>query len=403
MLGIGLRVAEDPRSGSGRQRPGWVGRAATIQMLDLLSEEAYTEHDVRTGIFGEKFNIFLPIAINPSHFHRAEATLQSSLLEVHRLWVRPDKIAPWPLCIVEVLPRLMNHMVLELVKDCDTQLQNTSGGQGRGHLLSRDQQWSVKKSSEKALQGYCLLLDLFQKLVKRFSEVEGQIRRRVTLFQGSQEGRHKSGTPDLGEFLAYLLVLKEDWGTYCVSFFEELLARNVVWYLDGRNGKRSLVHLAHLEEDSHVSLKRLQETFERSSQSLRLFMFQVSFLRLVSKGIHSHYGYPSADDSSAIFQQTREIYAAKDWDDLLRICEYQLPVSARSNWRPHVCKMLKTAVRHSQAVEYHVMPYSQHQLYYWRQRAEYRCPAPSWWQFNDPERYALRPSPPADLSFFPRK
>jgi ubiquitin-protein ligase len=398
VLGIGLRVSDEVRStAQGRPRSGFVGRAATIRMLDLLSLEAYMEHGVRTGIYGEHFNVFLPIAIDPSHFTRAEIILRESLLHIHRMWVRPEKVARWPLCIVEVLPRLMNHMVLELVKDCDTQLQNS------GRSLSSDQRWTVKRSSEKALQGYCLLLDLFEKLANRFPEVERELRSRVSLFRRSQGGRHKSRTPDLGMFLTYLLVLKEDWSTYCVSFIEELLARNVVWYLDGsKTGNRSLAHLAHLEDDTYVSLQRLQETFAASSHSLKLFMFQVSFLRLVSKGIDSHYGYPSPEDSRNIFQQTQEIYAVKDWDGCLRICEYQLPESARQNWRPHVCKMLKMAVSHSETAKYHVVPCSKHQLYYWRSLAERTCPTPSWWHFGDPDRYTLRNLRPGVLSFFPR-
>lgn len=393
VLGIGLRVSDEVRStAQGRPHSGFVGRAASIRMLDLLSLEAYTEHGVRTGIYGEEFNVFLPIAIDPSHFTRAETILRDSLFHIHRMWVRPEKMAGWPLCIVEVLPRLMNHMVLELVKDCDTQLQNT----GRGL-------WTVKRSSEKALQGYCLLLDLFEKLAKRFPEVERELRSRVSLFRQSQGARHKSRTPDLGMFLTYLLVLKEDWSSHCVSFVKEFLARNVVWYLDGsKSGNRSLAHLAHLEDDSYVSVLRLRETFAASSRSLKLFMFQVSFLRLVSRGIDSHYGYPSPEDSRNMFQQTQEIYAVQDWDDCLRICEYQLPESARQNWQPHVCKMLKMAVSHSQTAKYHVVPCSKHQLYYWRSLAEPTCPTPSWWDFGDPYRYSLHNLRPGALSFFPR-
>ncbi|KAG0588248.1 hypothetical protein KC19_2G228500 [Ceratodon purpureus] len=390
VLGIGLTVPAGDIHCLPRTR--FIGRAATITMLDLLSEEAYTQHLVRTGICGEKFNVFLPIAISPLHFRSALTILKDSLLHLHRTWVRPEKLERWPLCIVEVLPRLMNHMVLELVKDCD-ELQ--SSGQG----LSGNRQWTVKKSSEKALQGYCLLLDLFQKLAKQFPEVGREIRNRVTMFQGSEGGRQKSRTPDLGHFLTYLLVLQENWSTYCVRFTEELLARNVVWYLDGsKKDKPSLVHLAHLEDDSYVSLQRLRETFAANAHSLKLFMFQVSFLRLVSKGIDSHYGYPSPENSTSIFQQTQEIYAVKDWDACLRICEYPLPVN---KWRPYVCKMLKMAVVHSQAAKYHVMPFSKQQLYYWRWRAEPTCPAPSWWRPGDIDRYGLHRLRPKGLSFFP--
>ena len=150
----------------------------------------------------------------------------------------------------------MNHMVLELVKDSDTQLQNREH-ESSSSRLSGSQRSIVKRSFEKALQGYYLLLDLFEKLAKRFSEVERKIRRQVSLFRGSDLGRHKSGTPDLGEFLIYLLVLKEEWRTYCMSFVVELLVHNVVWYLDGRNGNNNLVHLTYLEDDTLSCCKYL--------------------------------------------------------------------------------------------------------------------------------------------------
>ena len=97
-----------------------------------------------------------------------------------------------------------------------------------------------------------------------------------------------------------------------MSFVAELLARNVVWYLDSRIGNNNLVHLAYLEDDTCESVQRVEETFTANSWALRLLMFQVSILRLVSKGINSHYRYPSAGDSRKVFEQTQEIYVVKD-------------------------------------------------------------------------------------------
>lgn len=51
-------------------------------------------------------------------------------------------------------------------------------------------------------------------------------------------------------------------------------------------------------------------------------MFQVSFLKLVLKRIDSHYAYPSIEDNKSIFQIMQEIYAIKDSDVYLHICEY---------------------------------------------------------------------------------
>ena len=86
MLGIGLQ-SEEETSGSrhGCPRPSrWMGRPASIWMLDVVSHEAYLEHGVRTGIYGEDFNVFLPIAINASHFRQAQTILKDSLMNIHR-------------------------------------------------------------------------------------------------------------------------------------------------------------------------------------------------------------------------------------------------------------------------------------------------------------------------------
>ena len=57
-------------------------------MLDVVSHEAYSEHGVRTGIYSEDFNVFLPIAIDASHFHQAQTILKDSLMNIHQNWVR---------------------------------------------------------------------------------------------------------------------------------------------------------------------------------------------------------------------------------------------------------------------------------------------------------------------------
>lgn len=224
------------------------------------------------------------------------------------MFVQPWKFISGVLCVVEVLPRLMNGMVLDLVKDCD---EDKIAGWS---TLTPGRQWAVKKASEKELQGYCLLLHLFANLANPYPVVEAELRRRVALFRQSASGRHKHSTPDIGEFLTYLLVLNVDWQTYCIPSVEELLARNVVWFLEGRTASNKkyphLAHLAHLEDHTYVSLQRLRETFEASLRSLRLVMFQVSFLRLAqaeSEGVNSQYGYPSVETSEALFHQTQRI------------------------------------------------------------------------------------------------
>lgn len=77
VLGIGLSV-DIPHWNAFRltisNRPPTLlgGASATVRVLDLFSYEAFTDHSVRTGIYGESFNVFLPVALDDHHFLRAE-------------------------------------------------------------------------------------------------------------------------------------------------------------------------------------------------------------------------------------------------------------------------------------------------------------------------------------------
>ncbi|RIB30799.1 hypothetical protein C2G38_2238064 [Gigaspora rosea] len=67
----------------------------------------------------------------------------------------------------------------------------------------------------------------------------------------------------------------EFWSEFCPYFLEELLARNVVWFLN-QNAR-----LAYIEPNNYHSKYRLNTTFELNNTSLRLILFQISFLKIM--------------------------------------------------------------------------------------------------------------------------
>lgn len=332
----------------------------TISEFDLFSYEAFKDHGLREGIWGGTFTNFLPLVLNKLHFTRALPIIKSSLMTL-----RGEIGKPWnSSAILKTIPSLMNTTVVALMKACDE-----SGQSSRSKVL---------KASEKALQGYCLLLHLLLKLSKQFPEIITEAENKVKAFtQPNGRNRHKYSTPDLGEFMIYLFLAKNaSWSEFVPCFLKELFSRNVVWYLCNVPG------LAFLEPDNYVSKYRVEETFTQSGTSLRLVMFQIAFLKMV-KGkeddMDRRYGYPSNEMSNSLLSLIKKIYAAKTWNVFFDMIDFPL---SEKNWESKVCGMLKNAVSDSETSKYHQNPYTINELFYLRRTNEAKIPIPDSWLNN---------------------
>ncbi|EXX60046.1 uncharacterized protein OCT59_020465 [Rhizophagus irregularis] len=334
-------------------------RKITISEFDLFSYEAFKDHGLREGIWGGNFTNFLPLVLNKTHFNRALPIIKSSLMAL-----RGEIGKPWnSSAILKTIPSLMNTTVVALMKACDE-----SGQPSRSKVL---------KASEKALQGYCLLLHLLLKLSKQFPEIITEAENKVKAFNRDRRNRQKSSTPDLGEFMIYFFLAKNvSWSEFVPCFLKELLSRNVVWYLCKVPG------LAFLEPEDYVSKYRVEETFTQSGTSLRLVMFQIAFMNMV-KGkeddMDRRYGYPSNEMSNSLLSLIKEIYAAKTWNVFFKVIGFPLP---EKNWESEICDMLTNAVRDSEASKYHQNPYTNNELFYLRRTNEANIPTPNSW-LND--------------------
>ncbi|PKY57218.1 hypothetical protein RhiirA4_448942 [Rhizophagus irregularis] len=126
----------------------------------------------------------------------------------------------------------------------------------------------------------------------------------------------------------------------------------------------------------------MKETFTQSGTSLRLVMFQVSFLKMV-KGkeddMDRRYGYSSNEMNISFI---KKIYAAKTWNVFFDMIDSPLP---EKNCESEVCDMLIYAVKDSEISGYHQNPYTNNELFHLRRKHEAKIPAPSSWLNNENE------------------
>ncbi|CAI2169596.1 852_t:CDS:2 [Funneliformis geosporum] len=356
ILGVGVRVGRGPIN----------RRELGLSEFDLFSYEAFKDHNLRQGIWGDHFTNFLPVALNKYHFKRSLPIIQSTLMEL-----REERGKPWnPSVILKTIPGLMNTMVVALMNACD----------------ERSARSKVLKASEKALQGYCLLLHLLLKLSKIFPQIITEAEKKINAFMHpDRKNRHKTSTPNLGEFMIYLFLAKNiSWSRFVACFLEELLSRNVVWYLN------SAPELSFLEKSNYVSKYRLEKTFNLSGISLRLVMFQVAFLKMMrgkEVEMDRKYGYPSDEMSVSLLSLIKEIYAAKTWNIFFNMINFPLP---KTNWESKVSVMLINAVKDSEKSGYHQNPYTIDELLHLRKKKESTVPTPDNHISNDEiEKYGV--------------
>ncbi|CAG8545308.1 9891_t:CDS:2, partial [Scutellospora calospora] len=358
VLGIGVRAGY----GSIEKRE------LIIEEFDLFSYEAFKDHNLRDGIWGNNFTHFLPIALNQNHFNRSLPILKLSLMQLR-------DYSEWnPSIIFKTIPGMMSAMVVNLMKACDD-----SGAQS---VSNRN--LVVLKASEKALQGYCLLLHLLTMLAEKYPEITKEAENKISRFMSSEVERRKSHAPNLGELMIYLFLCKNMvWSEFCPYFLQELMARNVVWFLNKDPG------LAYIEPENYRSDYRLNATFELSSTSLRLVLFQVSFLKImqgIREDMKHRYGYPSDEMSTSLLLLIKQIYNVKTWDVFFKMIDFSLP---EQKWKLVVSKMLKNAISESYKSGYHQVPYTVNELYFIRLKKESRMPPPRCWNNGSEEMNRL--------------
>lgn len=136
--------------------------------------------------------IVLNVSLDVQHSLAYQRRYQGNLYNVQQadtvLESLVDKFDP--MMVLEVLPRLMNHTIVSMMKVSDD-------GEGNVQYLHH---------SEKSLLGYCSFHHMLLEMCRRYPQIQKQIDKALEGFWRHESARVKLVQPDLGELLVYLSV-----------------------------------------------------------------------------------------------------------------------------------------------------------------------------------------------------
>ncbi|PPQ96670.1 hypothetical protein CVT26_010299 [Gymnopilus dilepis] len=351
--------------------------------FDWLSMEAFDSYEVRKSIQKRDFNYFLPLAFNRPHFKRAwvdickrltilDAAVYRAEAAIAQKTRRPSNRRTGPPAkayqSVEVLYRMMNNVVVSLMKSCDD-MELTSGHSHGGVTLLL--------ASEKAVISYCHLFHLLISLSGVTSLILQDATNKVRAFIDQPFTRNKNRTPDMGEFIVLItlvLVLPPldpknplKWEDICGKFLEEAITRNVRWVLDASPMLEVM--------ENGASDYRLETTFANSKTSLRLIMFQLSFFKMFSMTYASNlsllddnYGFAAKELPERMVTEIKEIYAVNTWPQFFQRVRFTKGLSFS---KAVFCDMLRQTVAESARRRYHTAGNQDKMLRLRQERAVY--------------------------------
>ena len=144
----------------------------------------------------------ISIDINEEHGSRASMVVEDSISVM-----TTGKTGQFePLMVLEVFPKLMNTMLLEVLSE-------------RIH------------ASDKALCGYLCFHRWMLYFAEQYPVVLETVNTIVNNFVRDERDRHKSVVPSLGEFLPLLSLSDKTWDDVMHAYLSENLDRNVFWVL----------------------------------------------------------------------------------------------------------------------------------------------------------------------------
>lgn len=339
--------------------------------FDWLSMEAFEEFKVRTSIQKRCFSFFLPLAFNRHHFDRASVDIWKRLTIIDtairgadlaassKLARRnPQKLipvpgkpvpAPKPHDPVTVLYRMMNNIVVSLMKSCEETFKSS---QGRSFVPIH--------ASEKAITSYCHLFHLLMCLSRSTPAILHDATWYLRRFITHPNTRSKMETPDLGQMIVRInlvVVLPPidnlrpmSWDVISTHYLKEALTRNVRWVL------KDAPELEVMEQGT--SDYRLNTTFSKSKTSLRLIMFQITFLNLFLEtyasrisSLDENYGFAVKELPERMVKEIKEIFTVDTWPEFFSRVQY---THGMNFTKEKISSILRQTVQDSAAQGYHI-------------------------------------------------
>ncbi|KAJ7819380.1 hypothetical protein B0H14DRAFT_1356882 [Mycena olivaceomarginata] len=333
-------------------------RARTLSSdFDWLSEQAFATYGIRESVEKRAFSFFLPLAFSRLHFERVYPHIWSRLTELDREVQRAEAqmsrnprfraATPQRHEVICVVYRMMTNVVVSLMKSCDSAFS----APGTSNTLLH--------ASEKAVVAYCHLFHLVISLSRTDPHILADATTRLRRFIERKDARTKTAVPDLGELIVLIMLVvcrppvgsgpPIKWGSLVGPFLEEVITRNARWVL------KDAPHLEVMERGP--SDYRLAETFDRSKTSLRLVMFQVTFLDLFFHKygndiarLDDNYGFPEKELPERMVEEVKAIYEIETWPAFFTRVRFTQGVGFG---KEKFSEMLRDAVKTSAARRYH--------------------------------------------------
>jgi ubiquitin-protein ligase len=298
-LGVGINLEHYPvDKGSYHKNP--VAKLAYAHAsLDLVSYGAFHHQKVRQNVMKEPFNYWLPLYLNASHGARSITEAKESItimctpewahdeeLVRKRREAKDDRRRRFcpkyglrikqgernaelamtaaaagrgalefkPEMVLDVLPKLMNTMVVSMMK-------------GDMH------------ASMVALEGYMAIYHLLLAFIERYPCLRETIDTKLDDFMAGERGRNKRAVPSLGDLLPLLAVTdKYTWPEVAHTVLTEVFDRNAKWVLEKHPELADVCK--ELRRGQVVSSQRLGHSFQSNAVSIKIILFHVAFLKL---------------------------------------------------------------------------------------------------------------------------
>ncbi|KAF3031322.1 hypothetical protein E8E12_000998 [Didymella heteroderae] len=316
--------------------------------FDLLSQEAFFQHNVRRSVQGVPFDKWLPLPLSRRHWKGAKSNAIACLRAIHdHTGMRSKEPGD-----IAVLYYLMNNVVVQFSADAEKGFRQP------------DERSTLSHASEKAIEAY---FTCFHLLLCMATEDTKIIRAANKMLNRFLTGSHtKKQFPDLGHLLVAALVSNDGLTQLLISqVIKEAILRNVVWMLDAKGA--DMAELAYFEP-SAISEYRLAKTFEASRTSYRLLMFLKLFsssarqpgksLVEIREELFDSHGAPPPGVSAAMAQRIREIREINGFPGFLRAMGITEVPS-----KTQFTAFLRRTVTDSVKAGYSIMPLSQSKLY----------------------------------------
>ena len=224
--------------------------------FDLLSQQAYQDHGIRSSVQGLPFEHWLPLPISRRRWRLVREDMSRSL---RSLAYGVNLIDKSDICVI-------CHFVDDVMVNFSQDAENS---------FNHDSQGSLTHALEKAIESY---FALFHLLLCLATETPAIVHTANAIFQNFLAGNtSKPSCSSLGHLLVAALI--SDTGMteqLRAAIIKEAVLRNVVWMLDPTGA--NMPKLAYLEP-SPVSEYRLRRTFEDLKTSYRLLTFSALFYK----------------------------------------------------------------------------------------------------------------------------